>query len=293
MPPPPNGSARPAANPGAGRPPGAPPAAPLAPGRPGMPVPPPGGDQSPVRHRTAPSPRLWLMIAVALLGVTGLAVSLAGVAAQVLPRRFSGAEQQKIMSWEVASRWRTWPAGKIFPASARYQLPWTLFGTNSGLTLPARRIGIAPQSGCAPAVDAALVRVLERDGCEAVLRATYTDSTGSFVATVAVAVMSRGAPAASSLPGRRGLAPGVRAVPFPGTLAALFGDRERQMSGAAGYGPYLILYTAGYADGRRRDLTASYAASEMKDLGTGLADDIGRALGERPPLPRCPGAPGC
>ncbi len=235
------------------------------------------------------------MIAAALLGVAGLAASLVGVAAQVLPRRFNSAEQQKIMSWEVAGRWRTWPAGKIFPASVGYQLPWTLFGTNSGLTLSARRIGIAPQARCAAAVDTALARVLDRDGCEAVLRATYTDSTGSFVVTEGVAVMHDSAPAASSLPDGHGLPAGVRAVPFRGTLAARFGDRQRQISGAAGSGPYLILYTAGYADGRQRDRVASnpYASSEMKDLGTGLAHSIGQALGARPPVPQCPGAPGC
>ncbi len=290
------GAANPgAANPGAGQLPGSPPGEPFAPMGWGIPAAAPRTGQPPVRHRTAPSPRLWLMMAAALLGVAGLAVSLVGVAAQVLPRRFNGAEQQKIMSWEVASRWRTWPAGKIFPASVSYQLPWTLFGTNSGLSLSARRIGIAPQSRCAAAVDTALARVLDRDGCEAVLRATYTDSTGSFVVTAAVAVMHDSRPAASSLPDGHGLPPGVRAVPFRSTLAARFGDHQRQISGAAGSGPYLILYTAGYADGRRRDRVASnpYASSEMKDLGTGLAHSIGQALGAHPPLPQCPGAPGC
>lgn len=235
------------------------------------------------------------MIAAALVGAAGVAVSLLGVAAQALPRRFSGAEQQEIMSWEVASRWRAWPAGQIFPASVRYQLPWSMFGTNSGLTLSAHRIGIAPQSRCAAAVDAALARALGRDGCEAVLRATYTDSTGSFVATVGVVVMHRSAPPASSLPAGHGLTPGVRAVPFRGTAAARFGNRQRQISRAAGYGPYLILYTAGYADGRQRDhvTSKSYASNEMKDFGAGLARSIGRALGAPPPLPRCPGAAGC
>ncbi len=235
------------------------------------------------------------MIAAALLGVAGLAVSLTGVATQVLPRRFSAAEQQKIVAWEVASRWRTWPAGRIFPASTSYELPWALFGEKSGLKLPAHRIGIAPQSRCAAAVDTALARVLDRDGCAAVLRATYTDSTGSFVATVGIAVMPGRASPGGSLPAGHGLAPGVRAVPFPRTLAGRFGNRQRQITGAVSYGPYLILYTAGYADGRRRDQVASdrYASAEMNDFGAGLAHDVGRALGQRPPLPRCPGAPGC
>jgi hypothetical protein len=67
------------------------------------------------------------------------------------------------------------------------------------------------------------------------------------------------------------------------------------MAGGSAHGPYLILYTAGYADGRRRDGVSSnhYASSEMKELGTGLARDVGRPLGAPPPTPRCPAAPGC
>jgi len=247
------------------------------------------------RRRKPASERKGLAIAGVVLGVAALAASLVGVIGQVRPRQLSAAEQQKIMAWEVASRWRTWSAGKIFPASARYPLTWTLFETNSGLTMPAHRAGIARQSTCAAGLDPGLARVLDRDGCEAVLRATYADSTGSFVATVGVVIMHGKAPAVSSLPASHKLAPGVRAVPFRGTLAARFGNRQRQMTGASVRGPYLILYAAGYADGRQRDRVSSnpYANSEMKDLAVGLASDIGRPLGAPPPVPHCPGAPGC
>ena len=103
------------------------------------------------------------------------------------------------MAWEVASRWRTWPVGKIFPASVSYALPSTLFEAKSGLTMTAHRVGIARQSTCAAALDRGLARALGRDGCEGVLRATYTDSTGSFVATVAVVIMHGQAPSVGSL----------------------------------------------------------------------------------------------
>jgi len=249
----------------------------------------------PVRHRAARSQGTGLLIAAIVLGVAGLAVSLVGLVRQARPHQLSGAEQQKVMAWEVASRWRAWPAGRIFPASARYPLTWTLFETNPGLIMSAHRVGIAPESTCAAAIDPALARVLDRVGCEAVLRATYTDSTRSFVATVGVVIMRGQAPAISSLPAGREPAPGVRAVPFHGTLAARFRDRQRQMTGAVARGPYLILYTAGYADGRQRDRVSSnrYASSEMTDLVAGLARDIGRPLSAPPPVPRCPGAPGC
>jgi hypothetical protein len=251
--------------------------------------------QPTTRRRKPPAKRKGLAIAAVALGIAGLAASLVGVIGQVRPRQLSAAQQQKIMAWEVAGRWRTWPAGRIFPASPRYPLTWTLFENNSPLMMDAHRAGIARQSTCTAGLDPGLARVLDRDGCQTVLRATYADSTGSFVATVGVVIMHGQAPDVSRLPAGHGLAPGVRAVPFRGTLAARFGNRQRQMTGASAHGPYLILYTAGYADGRQRDRVSSnpYANSEMKDLATGLAGDIGRPLGAPPPVPRCPGAPGC
>lgn len=295
-----NGSAWPAGGPLAGEPMVSPSAAPFPP----IPAGPPGplpteGGHPPELRPAAPPPRLWLTVAAALLGVAGLAISLVGVASQVLPRRFTAAQQQQIMSWQVAGRWRSWPAGKIFPASVSYHLTEAgkFFGTGIGLTLAAHRVGIAPQARCSAAVDPALARMLSKRGCEAVLRATYTDSTGSFAVTVGIVIMHGSAPAAGSLPaGHHGLPPGVRPVPFPGTLAARFGGRQRQMSETAGgYGPYLFLYTAGYTDGRQRELVASnpYASSEMKDVVDGLKRGVGAVLGARPPAPRCPGAPGC
>jgi hypothetical protein len=256
--------------------------------------PPAGPGQLPGRPRRAPSLRLWLTIAAALLGVAGLIIGLDGVAAQVLPRTFTAAEQQRITSWEVASRWRTWPAGKIFPATVGYQISALPFGS-AGLRPTARRVGIAAESGCPSAVDPALARVLDKRGCEGVLRATYTDSTGSFVVTVGVVVMRGAAPAARSLPAGHGVPPGLRPVPFAHTLAARFGPRQRQLSGAASYGPYLALFTAGYADARQRvrGLANPYDTGEMQDFGLGLTHSVGRALGAPPPAPRCPGAPGC
>jgi hypothetical protein len=261
----------------------------------GTPIQPVAAGQLPARRRKARSERAGLAIAAVMLGIAGLAASLVGLIGQTLPRQLSPAQQQKITAWEVASRWRTWPAGRIFPAAAGYQLPWALFEAKPGLTMTAHRVGIARQSTCAAALDRRLAIALGREGCQGVLRATYTDSTGSFVATVAVVIMHGNVPAVSSLPGRRELAPGVRTVPFRGTLAARFGNRQRQMTGASAHGPYLILYTAGYADGRQRDGVSSnpYANSEMKELGAGLARDVGRPLGAPPPTPRCPGAPGC
>ena len=61
------------------------------------------------------------------------------------------------------------------------------------------RVGIAPQSGCGTGVTtAAAAAVLRHDGCEAVLRATYADSTRSYVMTVGVAVLPSDAAAAKA-----------------------------------------------------------------------------------------------
>jgi hypothetical protein len=231
----------------------------------------------------------------AVLGVAGLAASAAGLAAQILPRQFTPTQQRQITAWETASRWRTWPAGKIFPAVVSYQLSGTVFDATSGLALKAHRVGIAPQSSCAAATDKALARVLAADGCQGVLRATYTDATDSYVVTVGVAVVRGTAPALSHLPQGHGLRPGVKAVPFRRTLTAGFTDRDRQLSGAYRRGPYLVLYTVGYTDSRRYDHVSmdSYAAGEMTGVGAGLAGRIGGALGAPPPPPRCPGTPGC
>ncbi|HEY2579708.1 MAG TPA: hypothetical protein VGI74_25640 [Streptosporangiaceae bacterium] len=238
---------------------------------------------------------LSLAIIAALLGVAGLVASLTGVAVQALPRRFSATQQRQIMAWQVASRWRSWPAGEIFPAAVSYQLPYLDFGAASGLTLTAHRVGIAPQSSCAQAADQALATVLAAHGCLAVLRATYTDSTGSLVVTVGVVITRATAPRPGSLPGGQGLRPAVKAVAFPGTLASRFGDQQRQTSGGFSRGSYLFLYTAGYTDGRTWDHVSldPYAASEMNSLGTGVAQSIGARLGAAPPVPHCPGSPEC
>ncbi|HEX4063269.1 MAG TPA: hypothetical protein VHY58_19830 [Streptosporangiaceae bacterium] len=262
----------------------------------GQPLPPFEPPEPPApRRRLARSPRFWLTVVAALLGVAGLLASAGGLAAQIMPRRFSPAQRQEIMAWQTASHWRTWPAGKIFPAQVSYQLSNTEFDATNGLTLSAHRVGIAPQTSCRNGTDRALAGVLDQRGCEALMRATYTDATGSLVLTVGVAVMRGAAPPPASLPDRSSLRPTVKTVPFRRTLAAGFGDRQRQVAGAYSRGPYLVLYTAGFTDGRRYDqITLNpYAASEFDSLGSGVAQHIGSALGAPPPVPRCPGAPGC
>jgi hypothetical protein len=242
--------------------------------------------------------RLGITLTLLFVGTAGLAASAAGVSAQLLPRKFTAVQQQEIMNWEAARRWRVLTAGKIFPTTISYQLPAEALEANSGLPLTAYRVGISPQTTCTIASDPAAARVLSADHCGAMLRATYADETDSMLVTVGVAVMpGAGAArsAAGSLSAGQGLHPGLRAVGFRGTLSGSFGDRERQLDWATSAGPYVILSTVGYADGRPEVQVSSnsYIDQEMTSLANGVADAVGTPLGASPPVPRCPGAPGC
>jgi hypothetical protein len=241
-------------------------------------------------------------VAILLLSVTGLGVSLAGIATQMLPRQFTAHQRQQIVDWETAKRWREWPAGKIFPASVRYPAPAEVGGA---MTLTARRIGIARQASCQAATDVPVAVVLMRNGCQAMLRATYADWTDSYVVTVGVATFQGSAaagqahhqltgPALTSTSGA-GEALGVRPVRFAHTPAAWFYNDRRQISGNATEGTYVVFYAIGYADNRKRQPVSSdsYAYSEMLSLGTGVAQDVMSTLAKPPQPPHCPGTPGC
>lgn len=243
-----------------------------------------------------------------VIGVIGLLVGGVGVVVRLLPRHFSPAQQQAITAWEIGNRWRQMPAGQIFPSTVSYTPPAVINDTGSDLSLTARRIGIARQASCSTtsgplATDSAAATVLAHGGCQAVLRATYTDDTDSFVVTVGVAVFPSAAKAASArqqldasaLSLGKGRAPGVSTVPFAGTPAASFTDARRQIASNIAEGPYLVMYAIGYADSRPLVPVSadSYTDAEMTSLGSGVAQETASVLGSAPAAPHCPGAPGC
>ena len=269
----------------------------------------PSGSPGPVlitdhpRGVRRPAPAL-ITLAVVVLVVAGIgfAVTAGETAVRLLPRKFTSAQQQQIMNWQVASRWREMPAGTIFTGSVTYQPPAMLDGSGSSLSLTARRVGIAPQASCSAATDPAAASVLVRNGCEAVLRATYTDGTDSYVATVGVAAFPGAGQAAAAKRqlndikhAASGLAPGVRTVTFAGTPAAGFTDGRRQLTGSTSDGSYVVIYTIGYSDDRPKVPVAadSYADGEMTSMGVGVAESVASVLDVPPPLPSCPGSPGC
>lgn len=252
-------------------------------------------------RRRARGPGQAAALVAAIFGGVGLVVAVAGLAIQMLPRHFSGSQQRQIMAWEVSKRWRTLPAGAIFPASVRYQLPASALNDFTAVNLDAARVGIAPQAACASAADPAAAAILGRDGCQALLRATYTDESATFVVTVGVAVLptvARASAAQTSLAAAdQGVypGPGVRAVALRGTPSGRFGNAQRQLSRSFTAGPYVIMYTAGYADGRPRVAINNdmYAQDEMTSAARGAAQAVAGIVDAPPPAPHCPGTPGC
>ncbi len=249
-------------------------------------------------------------IVALILGVVGFAVSVTGVAIRLLPRQFTAGQQRQIMAWQVSGEWEQLPAGRIFPASITYQLPAAVLQQAAPLDLNALRVSIAPQqSDCAKAVtSAATGAVLRRDGCRAVLRATYVDATRSYVMTVGVAVLPSAAAAADAGTGMAqaklavardaggaGRRPaGVLVVRFHGAAAPLY-DYNRQVSRSFTAGPYVVMYAVGYADSRPRLPVAedSYSDEEMTSMARGVAQSVADTLDAAPARPHCPGTPGC
>jgi hypothetical protein len=258
---------------------------------------PPAHHGRPDRRRSWRRPAIG---AILVLALCGLGVATRGALTQVMPRRFTAAQQRAIQSWEIGRRWRTLPEATIFPGTVAYQLPAQALDGDGGLTLTARRLGVGAPEGCARGVNAAAARILAAYGCTIVLRATYADSTGSMLVTVGVAVLPSSAAATSA--GNR-LADGepqaadgsVAPEPVPQTEAAGFSGSQRQLSWATHAGSYVIMATAGYADGRPQEhvVADSYLFAEMSNLELGIGDTVSGILGKVPAMPACPGAPGC
>ena len=155
---------------------------------------------------------------------------------------------------------------------------------------------------------AAVGAVLRKEGCQAVLRATYVDATRSFVMTVGVAVLPDSAAAASvhtklatlRLAAARqangaSLLPAGVLVRRDGGARGRTYDYNRQISASFTAGPYVVMYAAGYADSRPRVPVSqdAYSHADMTSLAMGVARSVANRLGARPAPPHCPGAPGC
>ena len=274
------------------------------------------GRSSPYHRQVATSPapavgrrrrRPWLAAIVGFLALCGVAAAAFGIWRARQPRIFTPAQRASIEAWEVASRWRAIPKSRIFPMVVKYRLGGAQFLTTGALTLTARRLEIAPQATCAgvAGADHKVVALLESGGCQAILRATYTDATSSLALTVGVAVMRNPAAALAAdrfltkaRSGSRGALSKrivLRPLAVRGTPAAAFGLGQRQLSWVAEAGPYLIEATVGFADGRRHVPVATdrYSYLEMTSLARGVVATVAWPLGKPAPVPHCPGGPAC
>jgi len=259
--------------------------------------PPYGGPPPPDRALLARRRTRKIAIAVLVLGGLGLVGFGTGALVQAMPRKFTAQQRQQITDWQFGKRWRDLTAAAIFPASVSYPAPAAL-NDDPSLSLSAERLGVAKQASCASATDPAAAAVLDRDGCAAILRATYVDGTDSYVVTVGAAVLpgtAKASSAARAIAGADGVRSALHAVPVTGTPAAAFTDKRRQLSGVVSAGTYVVLYTVGYADTRPKEPVTgdSYTDAEMTSAGAGVAHDVLSVLAAPVPPPSCPGAPGC
>ncbi|MBF8193621.1 hypothetical protein ITP53_49695 [Nonomuraea sp. K274] len=214
--------------------------------------------------------------AVVLLGTVGLI-------AETRSRPLTPAEQNQYKEEEIARRWQAWPATGVFPEEVKY------LGLDRAQQY-ARRVGIAPETDCGKAMDAAVAGVLEDHGCVTVLRATYIDQTASFVITVGVAVLkdeeSRVSATEELTQDDR---VGVLPVAFPGTVTERFGTEQRQRTAWVGAGPYIVFSAAGYADGRTRAAVPpeELLHSELWPAAKSIGNQIAYFLADPPKVPPC------
>ncbi|MFI6325149.1 hypothetical protein ACIBG8_47070 [Nonomuraea sp. NPDC050556] len=226
---------------------------------------------------------VWLLGAIVAVSMVVVLMGTVGLISETRSRPLTAAEQARYKQEEIARRWQAWPAAGVFPEEVRY------LGLDSA-TQYARRVGIAPETKCAEAVDPPIGAVLDTHGCVTVLRATYLDETATFVITVGVAVLqdedSRvSATEELTLDDRVGVLP----VPFEGTVTERFGLEQRQRSGWVGAGPYVVFSTAGYADGRTRAAVPAEEIlhSELWSTAKSIGNQIAYFLADPPNVPPC------
>ena len=236
--------------------------------------------QQGVRYR-----RVFVALAGAVVVVSAVLVLLGtvGLFAETRSRPLTATEQNQYKEQEIARRWQAWPATGVFPEEVKYM------GLDRAQQY-AKRVGIAPETDCGKAADAAVADILDDNGCVTMLRATYVDQTAMFVMTVGVAVLKD---EESRLSATEQLTQddrvGVLPVAFPGTVTERFGAEQRQRAGWVGAGPYIVFSTAGYADGRTRAAVPPEETlhSELWPAARSVGNQIAYFLADPPKVPPC------
>ncbi|MER5719182.1 hypothetical protein [Streptomyces sp. NPDC002132] len=190
--------------------------------------------------------------------------------------------------------WHNVPVDQLFPP--------TVDGQGAGPGGADRtwtRVAVAPDSGCAGALDPLLLQVLAPVGCARLLRATYVDATQSYVTTVGMVFTEAdeaGMRALSTRFDKEGLARRTDLMPRtyapPDTVAAGFGDAQRASWTVSVLtdAPVVVYAVSGWADGRtvatpepaaRAAAPGATSAPAQAGLGNeakGLADRVERGL---------------
>jgi hypothetical protein len=212
-------------------------------------------------------------LVILILTALGLALIAGGgwLGYREMTRAATRAEIAAAGQAELASSWEHLTAGQMFPARVGYP-------GLEGVRTTASLAGIAPRASCRSALDTASAAALDRQGCTTVLRAAYTDASGTFVLTAGVAVMHSAAAAAramTSLTAEQAHG-GVKPVRFGGTVADQPGSAGSDWSGGFHVGPYIILFTGGYADGQPAGVTAANPA--LVDLAYGVVRPLASVM---------------
>ncbi|MCO6715902.1 hypothetical protein, partial [Streptomyces sp. CHB19.2] len=211
----------------------------------------PEHDEATTRLRPVPrSPRRTAAAAVCL--VLGLGLVAGGAAGTWLAGGDSAGAADRFAAG--AALWHDAPVDRLFPP--------TVEGKKAGPGGADRtwtRIAVAPDSGCARALDPLLASVLEPAGCARLLRATYTDATRSELVTVGLLFTRAGEQTMTDLrtrfrteklDQRRDLMP--RPYAAEGTPAEGFGDDQRASWSLTVLDdlPAVVYAVSGFADGR-------------------------------------------
>ncbi|WP_455355182.1 hypothetical protein [Streptomyces sp. SYSU K217416] len=223
------------------------------------------------------------------LGLIGGAVTGSWLTGDSAAEPAAGAGYQR-----AASLWHSAPVDTLFPP--------TIAGAGAGPGRADRawtRVAVAPDSGCAAALDPLLLTALESVGCARLLRATYTDASSSSVTTVGMVFTKADVTGMSALRtrfareklgDRTDLMP--RPYPAKGTVAAGFGDPQRASWTVSVLtdAPVVVFAVSGFADGRtvadpqpaaRAMSPGATTAAAQAGLGheaKGIADRVERAL---------------
>ncbi|WP_420857032.1 hypothetical protein, partial [Streptomyces chilikensis] len=247
-------------------------------------LPPPPARAPGAASGDAPARVRGRMAAALACGLLGTGLLAAGVTAGVT----GGADGQEDTYAEARDLWRTTPVDELFPPSVK--------GKDlgpGGADRTWNRIAVAPESGCSDAFDPALRKTLAPVGCERLLRATYSDATGSHLVTVGLVFTEADAEAMRALRSRVSedrLDLRTDQLPRPyaaeGTLAEGFGKAQRASWAldVLTEAPVVVYAVSGWADGRPVEEPVPAQEALQGDTDTaaaqaGLGHDAGRLAG--------------